>query len=57
MKNHVKSFRGNGTYYELENEINRFCRVYHYNPVSISVVWSAGTYIAFVVVEEGESSD
>lgn len=51
--NRVESFEGNGTYYELETEINRYCRNHNLNPISISVIWSAGTYIAFVVVEEG----
>ena len=56
MKNHIESFKCNGTYYDLESEINRYCRNHDYNPISISVIWSAGTYVAFVVVEEGDES-
>ncbi len=57
MKSRIKSFRGNGTYYELEDEINVFCRRHNCNPISVSVIYSAGTYVAFVVVEEGEKDD
>ena len=56
VKNRVKSFKGNGTYYELESEINRYCKNHNVNPISISVIWSAGIYIAFVVVEEGDTN-
>ena len=52
-KNHVKSFKGNGTHCDLELELNRYCRNHNCNPISISVIWSGGTYIAFGVVEGG----
>lgn len=51
-KNHVESFSCDSGYADLEYEINKYCRSHYYNPVSISVIWSAGTYVAFVVVEE-----
>ena len=51
-KNHVEAFSCNSTYEELESTINRYCRNHQYNPISVSVIWSAGTYVAFVVVEE-----
>ena len=51
IKNHVESFVCSDSI-EMEDKINLFCKNRHYNPVSISVIWSAGTYVAFVVVEE-----
>ena len=51
-KNHVEAFCCDGTHDELEATINRFCKNHDYNPISVSVIWSAGTYVALVVVEE-----
>lgn len=55
MKNHIESFTCTGSRFDLDCQINSYCRHYNYNPISISVIWSAGTYVAFVVVEEGDS--
>ena len=57
MANHVESFWCNGSYDDLESEINGYCRSHKYNPLSISVIWAAGTYVAFVVVEEVDDAD
>ena len=51
MRNHVEAFTDN--YYSvLEDKINGYCRSLKCNPISISVIRSGGTYVAFVVVEE-----
>lgn len=50
MKNHIEVFYERDAM-RLEHEINEYCERYNYNPMSISTVFSAGTYVAFVVVE------
>lgn len=50
MKTHIEAF------YEydpmrLEHKINEYCKRHNYNPISISTIFSARTYVAFVVVE------
>lgn len=54
VKNRVRVFKGQSSHTALECEINRYCEENKYNPISISVIWSAGTYVAFVVMEEWE---
>ena len=56
-KNHIEAFIGCKSSDALESEINSFCKRYNYNPISISVIFSAGTYVAFVVVEERRESE
>lgn len=53
MKNHVEVFYEYDAM-KLKGTINKYCKNHNYNPVSMSVIWSAGTYVAFVVVEEGD---
>jgi len=55
-KNHIEAFMSDDGHDDLESQINSFCRRYNYNPISISVIWSAGTYVAFVVVEENDNA-
>ena len=50
-ENRVKSFLSTGSYNDLENEINQYCRRHDVNPISVSVIWAGGTYVAFVVIE------
>lgn len=52
MNNYIKSFCCSDTYEDLTSSINRYCTRNKTNPVSISVIFSHGTYVAFVVMEE-----
>lgn len=54
MKNHVEVFTDHDMY-ALETKINTFCSQVSYNPISISVFRDGLSYIAFVIVEEGDS--
>lgn len=50
--NYIKSFCCSDSYKDLEKKINNYCQELKLNPISISVIWSAGTYVAFVVMED-----
>lgn len=50
--NYIETFYCSDTYEDLQSIINRYCERNKLNPISISVIWSAGTYVAFVVMED-----
>ena len=49
--NRVEFFSVEGSAYDLEHEINRYCREYDYKPISVSVTQIGDSLLAAVVVE------
>ena len=49
--NRVEFFSVDGSAYDLEHKINRYCREHDYNPISVSVTHAENAILVAVVVE------